>query len=99
MFKNRHSLQEPKVQRYLLMMYQGLKDKVFYWELINTMRKVIMIGINAFLSTLPLIYSASSAVIVLVGLMRLQLKLQPYKKELNNKLEMEAMTAGAATLF
>ena len=99
MFKNRHSLQEPKVQRYLLMMYQGLKDKVFYWELINTMRKIIMIGINAFLSTLPLIYSASSAVIVLVGLMRLQLKLQPYKKELNNKLEMEAMTAGAATLF
>ena len=99
MFKKRHSLHDPNVQKYLLMMYQGLKDNVFYWELINTARKVLMIGINAFLSTLPLVYSATSAVLVLVGLMRLQLRLQPYKQDLNNKLEMEAMTAGTATLF
>ena len=99
LFKKRNSLSEPSVQRYLLMLYQGLKDKVFYWELVNTTRKILMIAINALLSTLPLIYSAASAVLVLVGLMRVQLRLQPYKQELNNKLEMEAMTTGTATLF
>ena len=81
------------------MLYQGLKEKVFYWELVNTTRKILMIGINALLSTLPLIYSAISAVLVLIGLMRVQLRLQPYKQEINNKLEMEAMTTGTATLF
>ena len=99
LFKYRHSLNDPSVQRYMLMLYQGLKDKVFYWELINTTRKILMIAINAFLSTLPLIYSAASAVIVLVGLIRLQIRLQPYKQELNNKIEMEAMITGTATLF
>ena len=99
LFKKRNSLSEPNVQRYLLMLYQGLKDKVFYWELVNTTRKILMIAINALLSTLPLIYSAISAVLILIGLMRIQLKLQPFKQELNNKLEMEAMTTGTATLF
>ena len=99
LFKKRNSLSEPSVQRYLLMLYQGLKDKVFYWELVNTTRKILMIAINALLSTLPLVYSAVSAVLILIGLMRVQLRLQPYKHELNNKLEMEAMTTGTATLF
>ena len=99
LFKKRNSLSDPNVQRYILMLYQGLKEKVFYWELVNTTRKILMIGINTLLSTLPLIYSAISAVLVLIGLMRVQLRLQPYKQEINNKLEMEAMTTGTATLF
>ena len=99
LFKNRKSLHKLDVQRYLLMLYQGLKDNVFYWELINTTRKICMIAINALLSTFPLIYSAASAVVVLVFLMRVQLRLHPYKRDLNNRLEMEAMTTGTATLF
>ena len=99
LFKKRHTLNDPKVQRYLLILYQGLKDKVFYWELINTVRKIMMIAINALLSTLPLIYSAISAVMILIVLLRVQIRLQPYKQEVNNKLEMEAMITGTATLF
>ena len=99
LFKNRKSLHKLNVQRYLLMLYQGLKDNVYYWELINTTRKICMISINALLSTFPLIYSAASAVVVLVFLIRVQLRLQPYKRDLNNRLEMEAMTTGTATLF
>ena len=51
------------------------------------------------MSTIPLIYSAVSAVIVLIALIRLQIKLQPYKLEINNRIEMEGMITGAATLF
>ena len=99
LFKYRHSLNESNVQRYMLMLYQGLKDRVFYWELVNTTRKILMIAINALLSTLPLIYSAISAVIVLIALLRIQIRLKPYKQELNNKLEIEAMITGTSTLF
>lgn len=83
----------------MLMLYQGLKDKVFYWELVNTIRKSLMVAIMVFMSTVPLVYSAITAVLTLVGLIRLQLRLSPYKLDLNNKLEVEAMVAGTATLF
>jgi len=99
LYRNRKKLREPKMQKYLLILYQGLKDKAFYWELINTIRKVVMVAINVFMSTVPVIYAASTAVIVLVGLIRLQIGLQPYKLELNNKLEIDAMVTGTATLF
>ena len=99
-------IQKPKITSqarcaalFINALYQGLKDNVFYWELINTTRKICMIAINALLSTFPLIYSAASAVVVLVFLMRVQLRLHPYKRDLNNRLEMEAMTTGTATLF
>lgn len=99
LFKNRHSLNEPHMQKYHLMLYQGLKDKVFYWELVNTLRKVLMISINVFMSTIPLVYAAITAVLLLIGLIRLQLSLHPYKLELNNIIEIEAMITGTATLF
>ena len=50
------------------MLYQGLKDKVFYWELINTIRKSLMVAINVFMSTVPLVYTAVTAVLALIGI-------------------------------
>ena len=81
------------------MLYQGLKPKAYYWEIVNTIRKVLMVAINVFMSTLPLTYTAFTAVISLLFLIRLQIRLSPYKERLNNELEIEAMIAGTATLF
>ena len=72
---------------------------MFYWEIVNTLRKVSMIAINVFLSTFPLVYTAISAVLILIILIRVQMRLHPYKNEMNNKLEIDAMVTGSATLF
>ena len=97
--KNRHSLKQWKMQRYFLILYQGLTNEAFYWEFINTVRKFLMVAINVFMSTLPLVYSAITAVISLIALVRVQMRIHPYKLELNNKLEIEAIITGSATLF
>ena len=99
LFKNRKNLSEARIQKYLLILYQGLQEKWFYWELVNTGRKISMVAINVFLSTMPLLYSSTTAVILLVILIRVQIKLKPYKDELNNELEIESMITGTATLF
>ena len=83
----------------MLMLYQGLRDEVYYWELINTVRKIVMVAINVFMSTLPLVYAALTAVLALIFLIRLQINLSPYKLDLNNNLEIDAMITGTATLF
>ena len=99
LFRNRNKLDDPQIQSYFLMLYQGLKPKTYYWEIVNTIRKVLMVAINVFMSTIPLTYTAFTAVISLLFLIRLQIRLSPYKERLNNELEIEAMIAGTATLF
>lgn len=81
------------------MLYQGLKPDKYYWEFVNTVRKIIMISINVFMSTLPILYAALTAVIALVFLIRVQIHSVPYKLKLNNDLEIEATIAGTVTLF
>ena len=68
--KNRHSLVQWKLQRYFLIFYQGLTQEEFYWEFINTVRKFLMVAINVFMSTVPLVYAAITAVIALIALVR-----------------------------
>ena len=43
MIKFRKSLDTWDVQKYLLMLYQGLKLECYYWELINTVRKILLL--------------------------------------------------------
>jgi hypothetical protein len=99
LFRNRHSLEESHVQRYFLLLYQGLKPKVFYWEIVNTLRKVSIVAVNVLMSTLPITYSGLTAVLILIFFIRLQLRLHPYKLEINNTLEIEAVVTGGSTLF
>ena len=43
MIKLRKTLDTWDVQKYLLMLYQGLKLDRYYWELINTVRKCLLL--------------------------------------------------------
>jgi len=56
LYKNRNKLEEPEIQKYYLMIYQGLKINRFYWEFVNTTRKIMILAINVFLSLESLFY-------------------------------------------
>ena len=43
LLKYKKSLDTWNVQKYLLVLYQGLKLERFYWELINTTRKTLLL--------------------------------------------------------
>jgi hypothetical protein len=99
LIKNRDHLQDPFMKRYFLLLYQGLKRKAFYWEFINTIRKVLMPLFSVLLATFNPFYRAMVAIIILVGLFRVQQHLHPYKLEENNQIEMLAIITGMVTLF
>jgi len=99
LYKNRHNLDSPKVKRYYLMVYQGLKNDRFFWEFVNTIRKVSIMGVNVFLSRESLVYRIITLTIVLILFYRLQVKLEPYKNKENNSLERIEIVAGALTLY
>ena len=83
----------------MLVLYQGLKPKTFYWEFVNTIRKVLILMCSVFLSTENALYKILASIVVLLAIIRVQLRLRPYKLEENNEIEQKAIYAGIITLF
>ena len=99
LIKNRHNLNDTTIQKYFIVLYQGLKDDRFYWEFVNTLRKVIIVSINVFLSGYSLFYKGVSAIILIIVLVRIQMVLDPYKLKVNNEWELASFTAAGMTLY
>ena len=85
----------PKIKQYFLILYQGLKPTKFYWEFVNSLRKVLILV--AFL--LPTAYKIVSSVSVLIIIWRIQYFLQPYKNSQFNNVEILGINAAIVTLL
>lgn len=79
-----------KIKGYFLILYQGLRPEVAYWEFVNTLRKGVILLSLLFSRTVSIYIS----IVVLVTTARLQIWLKPYKKKENYKVEFLAMMAG-----
>mmetsp|Transcript_17094 Transcript_17094/g.19717 ORF Transcript_17094/g.19717 Transcript_17094/m.19717 type:complete len:116 (+) Transcript_17094:64-411(+) len=99
LFRNRRHLEEGAIRNYMLVLYQGLRPEVFYWEFVNTFRKVLILLLNVFLTSFSAHYRILFAIVVLVIILRVQEKLKPYKNEDNNRVEMLAIMAAITTLY
>ena len=88
-----------KIKQYFLILYQGLRPQTYYWEFVNTLRKVLILLTLTALILFDPFYRILIAVIILVATIRLQMYLQPYKTEKNNKIELMAVTVGCKTLL
>ena len=51
------------------------------------------------MSTLSLNYKVASAIILMIGVLRIQKKLEPYKTDANNKLEFNEIITGTFTIY
>ena len=57
----------------------------FYWEVVNTVRKVLVVSINVFMAQFPLFYKGATAIVLLLVFIRVQMKLDPFKLYANNE--------------
>lgn len=81
------------------MIYQGLKPTCFYWEFINFLKKVFLVAVNVFLNLYSNIFKALLSLMILFIFLRMQVKLQPYKKPLINELEHREFMTTIGTFF
>ena len=88
-----------KVKQYMLILYQGLKPDRYYWEFVNTLRKVLILMSFSLLITYNPAYRIMTAVIILLITFRVQTYLNPYKKTEYNNIEILALLAGSLTLL
>lgn len=71
------------LRTYFLILYQGFKPELHYWEFVNSLRKFLIL--ISFL--LPDSLKSMFACMVLLAVWRLQDILQPYKLKHNNSLD------------
>eukprot|EP00347_Sterkiella_histriomuscorum_P005452 403356564 len=79
--------------------YQGLKQKYFYWEFVNILRKVFLVSVNVFLNLYSAIFKALLSLAVLICFQRVQQRLQPYNNPVINILEQREYTTSIVTFF
>jgi hypothetical protein len=56
LIKNRNILEEMKIKQYMLLLYQGPKPNAFYWEFINSFRKLLILWVVVFMSSFNVFY-------------------------------------------
>lgn len=98
LFVNRNKTDNNKAKEYLLILYQGLKPDRFYWEFVNTFRKVLILIMFAILSQFSISMGIILVIVLLVAIIRVQQKLDPYKESYNNEIEIKAIETGIITL-
>ena len=96
---NRSNLDSGPVKRIFFILYQGLKQNAFYWEFVNTLRKVLLLLFSTILSVFPPNYSAFISIAILILLIHIQIKIDPYEDQRHNQIEIKAVIAGTVTLF
>ena len=94
--KNIKDSQENKVKEYLLILYQGLKPEVFYWEFVSMLRKLIILFSTLFDINTSFVF-ISVAALLSSGI--LQAILKPYKNTDHNEIEFIAISASVVTLI
>ena len=99
LLKYRKHLEEIYVKRYFLILYQGLRPETFYWEFVNTGRKVFIIICSVILANYNPIYRVLISVLIILVVFRVQIYLKPYKDLINNEIEMKAIMVGSFTLY
>ena len=83
------------MNKYFLILYQGLKPKTYYWEFVNTARKVILVIVLM----LPDLLKVLLSTVIIFTTIRVQIYLKPYRDEDHNKLELLAMVSGLVTVM
>ena len=99
LYKNRKKLNNPEVLRHYLLLYQGVRHEKYYWELVNTFRKILLLILHVFISDKLRIIKALMGSSILFITSIVQAREKPYKIKIITSLEHREMISSMLTLY
>ena len=90
----RRDINSDSIKQYFLVLYQGLRKEHFYWEFVNSVRKICILISFALPTSAQVMFALS----VLISTSRLQSRLKPYKLKANNDIEVFGINISILTL-
>ena len=96
---NYNKSEDNKVKQYFLILYQGLRKEIFYWEFINTLRKSSILIVFTLISSLNVPLKIAIWGMFLVFSIRIQMQIKPYTRQENNTIEIWSVATGSLTMM
>lgn len=97
--KNRNKLALTYMKLRLGFIYNGYLPEKFYWEFIIIYRKIIIISIAVFFTSVSTYIQALTVMIVLLAALSLQSKHKPFIVASMNELELRGILVGGITIY
>ena len=80
-------------------LYNGYRHRLYYWESVIMFRKVAMIFITVFLSSLGRIVQALSVILLLIFYLFYAIRKKPYTTRRLNELEIISLLTSSTTIY
>ena len=83
----------------VVVLHQGLKHHVYYWEFVNVFRKILLLCIRILIPVENQFYKASLSLILIIICLRVQIWLKPYKLNAFTEIEQREMISSCITIY
>jgi len=98
-FRNRNKLALTFMKLRLGFIYNGYIVEKYYWEFVIIYRKILIISIAVFFTSVSIYVQALTVMIVILASLRLQNKHRPYIIPAMNDLEQRGVLVGGITIY
>lgn len=98
LYRNRHLLNEEQNRMRYGLVYVGYKPRLWFWELCQFYRKVLLKGALICVAGYSGLVQATSILIILILVLLLQLAFKPYEHESINNLEFHSILTATLTV-
>ena len=96
---NKDNLNNTKVKEQFGFLYNGFRDRTYFWEIYIMYRKVLVVGIQVFLVTFGLKVQAYVIMLLILIALQINLKYRPFALHSLNQLENASLTACLVTTY
>eukprot|EP01017_Pseudomicrothorax_dubius_P009638 TRINITY_DN13312_c0_g1_i2.p1 TRINITY_DN13312_c0_g1~~TRINITY_DN13312_c0_g1_i2.p1 ORF type:complete len:613 (+),score=137.48 TRINITY_DN13312_c0_g1_i2:214-2052(+) len=99
LWTKKSQLEDPLFRTKLGFLYDGYRIEVFFWEFIILYRKIAMVFIAVFMSSLGLVFQALAIILVAFVAYVLQIHFNPFTDPRLNALEKRSLINATVTLY
>ena len=99
MYKHKHDLQEIDNKLRFGFLYNGYRSKTFYWEFVILYRKILIICISVFFTTVSVSVQALGALLILILSIYMQMRTRPFTHKILNIMEARGILAATVTIY
>ena len=96
---NKDNLNNIKVKEQFGFLYNGFRDRTYFWEIYIMYRKVLVVGIQVFLVTFGLKIQAYVIMLLILIALQINLKYRPFALHSLNQLENASLAACLLTTY
>ncbi len=99
LYRSRSTLDTLTVKEKFGFLYNGYRERNYYWESVIMFRKVFMIFITVVLSSLGRIVQALAVIVLLLVYLFLTIRKKPYQTRRLNELEITSLLTSSITVY